>query len=188
MKYNTKIGLALVGLLTTFVVASAESIENLDSNVTALTMSHFIPSDVELFDSNGNKVSHDALEGKYVGIYFSAPWCSPCKPFTSRLRIFRNINRDDFEVVFISLDKAHTNTNKSNLAKKFDYIKKSKMPGYTINIKYETAIRLYLDTEKKGIPNVIVFSPEGKYVTNKGRVDIRFRALTTLETWKKMGK
>ncbi len=57
-----------------------------------------------LVDAQKQPVSVDSLDGKIVGIYFSAQWCPPCRNFTPKLVSFRNANKDDFEVVFVSSD------------------------------------------------------------------------------------
>ena len=41
-----------------------------------------------LLDCELNKVSNDEIEGKFVGIYFSAAWCGPCREFTPLLQKF----------------------------------------------------------------------------------------------------
>jgi nucleoredoxin len=52
-------------------------------------------------------------EGKVIGLYFTAQWCSPCRAFTPKLiefyRTFKTRHPDkgfDFEIVFISSDKS----------------------------------------------------------------------------------
>lgn len=50
--------------------------------------------------------------GKYLGLYFSAHWCPPCKAFTPMLAKFysefktSHAHKDDFDIVFVSSDKA----------------------------------------------------------------------------------
>ena len=52
-------------------------------------------------------VGLSAVEGKYVGLYFSAHWCGPCKLFTPKLIETYNALKaanQNFEVIFCSLD------------------------------------------------------------------------------------
>jgi thiol-disulfide isomerase/thioredoxin len=49
------------------------------------------------------------LEGKVVGIYFSAHWCPPCKEFTPKLALYYDKLQEagkKFEVVLVSLDRS----------------------------------------------------------------------------------
>ena len=43
-----------------------------------------------LLNASGEQVAKDVLEKKYVGLYFSASWCGPCRKFTPKLIEFRN--------------------------------------------------------------------------------------------------
>ena len=60
----------------------------------------------KLLDSDGKEVSSKVLGNKIVGIYFSAQWCPPCRHFTPSLVEFRDQNKKDFEVVFVSSDRS----------------------------------------------------------------------------------
>ncbi|MQM03644.1 hypothetical protein Taro_036431 [Colocasia esculenta] len=59
------------------------------------------------------EVSVSSLQGKTVGLYFSARWCSPCLKFTPKLiYVYANIKEmllpkedEDLEVVFVSTDR-----------------------------------------------------------------------------------
>ena len=62
--------------------------------------------DGPLLDAKGTEVSKEALAGKTIGIYFSASWCPPCRTFTPKLVKFRDANKKDFEVVFVSSDRS----------------------------------------------------------------------------------
>ena len=54
-------------------------------------------------NSNRQKVSLDALEGKFIGVLFSAHWSPTCRAFIPKLVNFRNMNASLFEVVFVAL-------------------------------------------------------------------------------------
>ena len=73
-----------------------------------------------LLDSKGNNVSSDTLAGKYVGLYFSASWCGPCRAFTPSLIKFRNKHGAEFEVVLVGAD--------GSSRAQANYMRKYKMP------------------------------------------------------------
>jgi len=57
---------------------------------------------------DGSTVGREAVEGKTLGLYFSAHWCPPCRGFTPQLKAFYEDykSRDpNFEIVFVSSDK-----------------------------------------------------------------------------------
>lgn len=60
--------------------------------------------------SGGVKQSPSSdLNGKVVGIYFSAHWCPPCRQFTPLLvQTYNKLRAEgkEFEVVFVSSDKS----------------------------------------------------------------------------------
>merc|ERR1711874_53199 len=49
------------------------------------------------------------LDGKIVGLYFSAHWCPPCRAFTpllaTKYQEFKRQSGDKFEIIFISSDR-----------------------------------------------------------------------------------
>jgi nucleoredoxin len=60
------------------------------------------------FVSSSGESDVSAVKGKYVGIYFSAHWCGPCRNFTPKLaETYKKIKaaRSDFEIVFCSADR-----------------------------------------------------------------------------------
>jgi nucleoredoxin len=158
-------------------------------NVSALGLIDFVPEDTQLLDTlHGAARSRDVLKGKYVGIYFSARWCGPCRYFTPKLQAFRDANKENFEVVFISLDLDRNNrTPAGYLAKKKEYMESAKMDWYTIHRNYGSAHTLLKKTGKRGIPTLVVFSPEGKYITNDGTKYLRTPE-TALASWEAVAK
>jgi len=132
----------------------------------------------KLFNAKGKKVDASLLEGKYVGLYFSAHWCPPCRAFTPLLVQFRNRHlEDNFEVVFVSFDDS--NTEKQN------YIRNAGMEWPSIKgADSKTAKKLAQRFQVEGFPSLIVLDPTGKIVSLDGRSDVMLSPETALETWK----
>merc|ERR1719371_51857 len=61
----------------------------------------------QLQTKDGLKDTAEVLSGKYVGIYFSAHWCPPCRGFTPQLAkaYSEHLKAKDLEIVFVSSDK-----------------------------------------------------------------------------------
>jgi len=130
-----------------------------------------------LLDANGTEVSKDALAGKTIGIYFSAHWCPPCRTFTPKLVKFRDANKKDFEVVFVSSDRSPKD--------QMDYMKKAGMKWYTMPHRSSAANALAKKYGIRGIPALIIVSPDGKTITKNGREDVFKNASGALKTWAK---
>jgi len=130
-----------------------------------------------LLDANGKEVSKDLLAGKTIGIYFSAHWCPPCRGFTPSLVKFRDSNKKDFEIVFVSSDrspKAH-----------MDYMKGSKMKWLTMPHGSDAAKAVKKKYEVRGIPSLVIVSPKGKTITKNGRGDVSSNPKGALKSWQK---
>jgi nucleoredoxin len=57
---------------------------------------------------DGSLVGLEAIEGKTLGLYFSAHWCPPCRGFTPQLKEFYSEMKakdPNFEIIFVSSDK-----------------------------------------------------------------------------------
>ena len=89
----------------------------------------------ELVYADG-KVLEAHLDGKFVGIYFSAAWCPPCQFFSPELVRFRNDNQHEFEVVYVSSDVSQK--------EQFRYMKKIKANFGAVPYKGEVSIQLAL--------------------------------------------
>ena len=133
-----------------------------------------------LLDSNGAEVSKAVLAGKTIGIYFSAHWCPPCRTFTPKLVKFRDANKKDFEVVFVSSDRSPK--------AQMDYMKKTGMKWYTMPHRSSAANALAKKYGISGIPSLIVVSPQGKTITKDSRQgvrDVTSNAKGALKAWAK---
>jgi nucleoredoxin len=130
-----------------------------------------------LLDSKGTEVSKKALSGKTIGIYFSAHWCPPCRSFTPKLVKFRDSNKKDFEVVFVSSDRSP----KAQMG----YMKETGMKWYTMPHGSGAANALKKKYGIRGIPALIIVSPDGKTITKNGRTDVSSNASGALKAWAK---
>lgn len=131
----------------------------------------------KLLDSTGKKISRNELAGKTVGFYFSAHWCPPCRAFTPNLVKFRDSNKDDFEVVFVSSDKS--------AEAQMGYMKETNMKWYTLPHRSIEANALKQKFAIRGIPALIIVSPDGETVTKDGRGDVNSNPGGAIKAWTK---
>ena len=148
----------LIFVLTTLPFAPgpyAEVAKQIDSEESLQTL---FPDGLE--DRDGNKVSVETLDGKVVGMYFSAHWCPPCRLFTPKLVAYRNANKGDFEVVFLSSDRSKD--------AKLKYMKEANMDWYTVD--YDGDVKEVLSDKwaVRGIPTLVLWK-DGKTLTRDGR-------------------
>ncbi|MBF0409677.1 MAG: redoxin domain-containing protein [Candidatus Riflebacteria bacterium] len=134
----------------------------------------FFPDGIS--DSEGKSVDLSVLDGKIVGLYFSAHWCPPCRAFSPKLVEFRNANSADFEVVFISSDKSES--------AQFEYMKEVKMEWPTMKHRSDAANALADKYGVQGIPTLIILSPKGETLSTDGRSDVMSSPEKCIETWK----
>ena len=130
----------------------------------------------QLLSHEGNQTDSSYLEGKYLGIYFSAYWCPPCQEFTPKLVEFRNKNVEDFEVVFVSSD--------FDQEEQFNYIKEAKMKWLTLPIDSNVSLSLSEKFQVASIPTLVVISPDGKAISKDGHDHILNAPANAIENWK----
>merc|ERR1712003_288209 len=68
---------------------------------------HEILSGSKLIGKDG-PIASSALEGKVLGLYFSAHWCGPCRGYTPKLAEWYTKMKAKglpFEIVFVSSDR-----------------------------------------------------------------------------------
>lgn len=131
-----------------------------------------------LLDRDGNAISRDVLQGKYVGIYFAASWCRTCQLFSPKMVSFRNHFASEFEVVFVSSDKSEE--------EQFAYMKNYGMLWPTITYKAAPALALKDLFDVSFIPMLVVLTPTGELITKEGRTDVENNPGEALATWKSM--
>tara|TARA_Y100000588_G_scaffold62392_1_gene61815 strand:+ start:1352 stop:1882 length:531 start_codon:yes stop_codon:yes gene_type:complete len=143
------------------------------SSLYAQTALDLIPD--ELVNANG-EVHEAKLDGKFVGIYFSASWCPPCQFFSPELVKFRNENKEDFEVIYVSSDVS--------VKEQYKYMKKMKAEFGAVPYKGETSRKLAQAFHVRYLPTLVIVSPEGKVLTMDGRGDINRLKNSALTNWK----
>lgn len=115
-----------------------------------------------LVKNNGDQVEVNNLEGKVVGIYFSASWCGPCHRFTPKLvgsYTELSLKNADFEVVFVSADEDEESFHK--------YF--SGMPWLAVPF-FDSATRKQLNElfTVQGIPHLVILDKNGEVVNDEG--------------------
>jgi nucleoredoxin len=129
-----------------------------------------------LIDSSGSPVDISTLNGKIVGVYFSAHWCPPCRAFSPSLVAFRDKNADDFEVVFVSSDK--------NPEAQMEYMKEVNMSWPAVPHGADSGEKLKEKFEVVGIPMLVILGPNGQIISKSGRNEVSGSPDTCLDNWK----
>merc|ERR1712183_398723 len=78
----------------------------------------------DFIDRDDNKVGLEAIQGKTLGLYFSAHWCPPCRGFTPRLAEHYKAYKErglPFEIIFVTGDRSEKDFN--------DYYKEMQSAG-----------------------------------------------------------
>ncbi|XP_021346337.1 nucleoredoxin-like [Mizuhopecten yessoensis] len=105
------------------------------------------------------------LEGKVIGLYFSAHWCPPCRAFTPQLAEKYKELKDagkPFEIVFVSSDKSEEQYH--------EYL--SEMPWLALPYKDPRCKSFSNKFDISGIPALVLVNAEGKVITTEGRATI----------------
>lgn len=136
----------------------------------------FLPEKLE--DAKGRKMDSTDLNGKYIGLYFSASWCGPCRAFTPRLKAFRDRHLEDgFEIVLINFDK--TNTEKRR------YVKDSGMEWPSVQGASRKPSKSLAETyQVKGYPTLIILDPKGRVITYRGVEEVLTAPELAFAQWK----
>ncbi|MFP6854514.1 MAG: thioredoxin-like domain-containing protein, partial [Opitutales bacterium] len=129
----------------------------------------------ELLDFNGSLVSRETLQGKHLGLYFSASWCPPCRTFTPKLIKFRNERLMDFEVILVGMDRSREDQRA--------YVDDYDMPWPSLPHDSESLSKLKALFGIKSIPTLIILSPDGVVVSTRGREEISTKGSVAFDGW-----
>lgn len=133
----------------------------------------------DLVDADGNKVELSTLDGKIIGLYFSAEWCPTCRAFTPELVKARN-SIDDFEVVFVSGDRSPEAQQK--------YMEGYKMKWPAIPFDSEKRRTLGEQFGVSGIPSLIIIDDQGNLISKQGRRELSTNPHQAVRDWQKATK
>lgn len=124
-----------------------------------------ISFDGEFIDHKGKVEAAAVKANKVIGVYFSAHWCGPCRHFTPELAEFykkvKAARPNDFEVVYAALWQEKKT--------EFDEYYES-MPWVALPHADPRIEKWADELEVNGIPSFQIFHPDGKHVTDDGRV------------------
>ncbi|TKS80891.1 Nucleoredoxin [Collichthys lucidus] len=119
-----------------------------------------------LLRNNRQTTDSSSLEGHYVGVYFSAHWCPPCRSLTRVLvESYRAVKESGqkFEIVFVSADRSE-----ASFKQYFSEMPWLAVP-YPDEARRSRLNRLY---GIQGIPTLILLDTEGHMITRQGRVEV----------------
>jgi len=132
---------------------------------------------VKIYDGEKNRIEAGSLDGKMIGLYFSAHWCPPCREFTPRLvEKYNEIvgQGHQFEIVFVSSDRSQAE------AEEYFAEHPWKMLGYE-----EKMLKQILSSQcgVQGIPSLALFDENGSKITDDGRTAIMTTSFEKLKTF-----
>jgi nucleoredoxin len=131
---------------------------------------------VNTFVSNNGEVSNNLSSVKAIGVYFSAHWCPPCKQFTPVLaEFYKQVNASEkvFEVIFVSCDQ-----NEESFK---NYL--STMPWIALPFNSEIKEELSDKLQVSGIPRLVIFSPDGKVISQNARNEVVSKGAACFDKW-----
>jgi nucleoredoxin len=117
---------------------------------------------------------------KYVGLFFSADWCPPCKQMLRPLKNFYtdvNLQERTLEIILISSDREQDEWKRHHAT----------MPWMTLPWGDARANALRSKFEIYGVPALIILdSQTGFTITTKGRKDLTADVTEVYQSWAKL--
>lgn len=122
----------------------------------------------------------DALQGtKYVGLYFSAHWCPPCRAFLPHFIEFYELMKKKgagLEIIFLSGDKSEGEYQ--------EYF--SNMPWLALPyVNKDILAALKAKYKCTGIPFLVLIDMHGKVITTNARAEINIDPTGSRFPWAK---
>jgi nucleoredoxin len=116
----------------------------------------------KLLTKDGEKPVADVLKGKYVGIYFSAHWCPPCRGFTPQLAAAykEHLAAKNLEIVFVSSDRDEKSFEEYYAEQPWTAL------PYSDRTKKDALSKKF---KVQGIPSFVILDPEGAVMTTDAR-------------------
>jgi len=122
-----------------------------------------VTANLTLVKNDGSEVPYSALQGKTIGIYFSAHWCPPCRGFTPELVKTYNKMKEqgkDFEIIFASSDRDEVSFK--------EYF--AEMPWLALPYsERDMKAKLSKIFNVEGIPSFHIIEFDGTVINNNGR-------------------
>merc|ERR1711975_163861 len=122
-----------------------------------------ITANLTLVKNDGSEVPYSSLQGKTIGIYFSAHWCPPCRGFTPELVKTYNKMKEqgkEFEIIFASSDRDEASFK--------EYF--GEMPWLALPYsERELKAKLSKVFNVEGIPSFHIIEHDGTVINNSGR-------------------
>lgn len=128
------------------------------------TMANLLRGGKLITFKNGRVENYDETllpQKKYIGLYFSAHWCSPCKMFTPKLVAFYQqmaAAHPEFEIVLMSDDYSAADMQK--------YMTEAKMPWPAVRFERKANERELRKYAGRGIPDLVVVDSTGAVVSD----------------------
>lgn len=133
----------------------------------------------KVFVGKDKKYDSSVLNTPFIGVYFSAHWCPPCKAFTPVLGDFYNkVNKDkkQIEIVFSSCD--------NDLSQFNGYF--NSMPWIAFPFGDQINQDLSDKFNVQSIPTFIILNKDGKIIDSNGRETVTSKGITAIDHWAKI--
>jgi nucleoredoxin len=114
---------------------------------------------------DGEKPVAEVLQGKYVGIYFSAHWCPPCRGFTPQLAssYTDHLKAKNLEIVFVSSDRDEKSFD--------DYYGEQPWVALPYSERNQKEV-LSKKFKVQGIPTFVILDQDGAVITTDARGEV----------------